>query len=92
MKDEDIERVMKEWFPSSLPRSTQYIYRATTGWTYEDTHLYVYDAAADYYWCKSISAEAIHAAHTFGDVYGLAMTQLRDMVWSHEDQFVRGYD
>jgi len=87
----DLERVMKEWFPAMLPPGMQYSYHATTGFAYEDACLYVYDGAADYYWRKSISAEEIYAANTFGDVYGKALQELRDMVWSHEDQYVRGH-
>ena len=87
----DLERVMKVWLPATLPPDTQYVYRATTGFAFEDTHLYVYDEAADYYWLKSISAEEISAAHDFGDVYGKALHELRDMVWEHEEVFLKGY-
>ena len=76
---------MKVWLPATLPPDTEYVYRATTGFACEDTHLYVYDKAADYYWSKSISVEEIYAANTFGDVYGKALKELRDMVWEDEE-------
>jgi hypothetical protein len=89
-KTEDLVRVMKEWFPGVLP-SGEYAYSVSIGFDYEGQDLYLSNRATDYYWRAHCSQEAIRAAHTFGDVYGKALNNLRDMVWEQEDMFLRGY-
>lgn len=92
IKEKDLLRVMKEYFGMRhvLPQG-KYHYSVRMGWCYEGQDLYIYDENADYYWRAHCSQEAIMAAHTFGDVYGKALTNLRDMVREHEKVFLKGY-